>query len=166
MTWVYIIAIGFVIIILLQSLKTVVMIRNTIVNTFLLLYLLLQELWKAIRYLHALLKRSATTRHRYEMVIQPYKAAFRRAWEAIWSIWSFEDRLRSRLLPAGNPETIPEPTREPTPETTRPPGSSEPARCAGYTDKGRCERKSHVDGEVYYCYHHERQDPRAYTHKN
>ena len=157
--WVYIAAIVLVIIILFQSFTAIVFIKNAIVNAFLLLYLLLKDLWKVIRYLYTVLTRSATIRHRYGMGIQLCQAAFRRVCEAIWSIWSFEDRLRSRVLPAANPE----PTREPTLETTQPPESSGPTRCSGYTDKGQCERKSYVKGKVYYCHHHGIKDDQART---
>ncbi|KAM0796554.1 hypothetical protein BDR22DRAFT_514171 [Usnea florida] len=167
MSWVYFIGIVLVIIILFQSFTVVLFIKNAIVHAVLLLYLLLQELWKAIQYLYTLLTRSATIRHRYGMMIQCFQGALRRAWEAIWSIWRFEDRLRARVLPAANPAPNPPdndaPIPEPTRETTHAPQSSGPTRCAGYTDKGRCERKRHVDGEVYYCHQHERQDPQART---
>ena len=167
MSWLLFIAIVVVIIIVLQSFTFIVFIKNAIVHAVLLLYMLLQELWKAIRYLYTVLTRSATIRHRYGMAIQCYKAALRRSWDAIWSIWRFEDRLRARVLPAANPAPIPELPAEATPKAT--PGATPEAttngltRCAGYTDKGRCERKSYVDGEVYYCHQHERQNPKART---
>ena len=160
MPWIYILAIVVLIIFLLQSFIIVQGIKNAIVNAFLLLFLLLKDLWKVIRYLYTVLTRSATIRHRYGMGIQLCQAAFRRVCEAIWSIWSFEDRLRSRVLPAADPEPTPEPTPETTPEPT-PDQPSGPTRCSGHTDKGQCERKSHVKGNVYYCHHHVLQDPRA-----
>lgn len=124
----------------LQSLTAILFIKNAIVHAVLLLVLLLQELWRAIRYLHTVTHDRGGTATRF------CKAVLLGASEAIWSIWSLEDRFMARLFSASNPA----------------PNPSGLTSCAGYTDKGRCDRhKSLVDGGVWYCWQHKRQDARA-----
>ena len=129
---------------------------QSLINLTLLIGLLLRDLWRATRYLYINLTTSPTAHSLRIYVFQQittasqvsYKIATRicnavllGALNAIWSIWEIEDRIMARIIPAPN-------------QTNR----TNLIQCAGYTDKGRCERAQKVaSGGIWYCFQHKRQ---------
>ena len=149
---------------LLQSSTAILFIRNAIVNIVFLIFLLLQDFWTATQYFYTNFITSATAHNlrnyilqRVIMTTQSFCAIITRfcrtllvgTAETIWSIWSLQDRVRARILPALNRNAT----------TLSPPSdSSIKVRCMGFTDGGQCEREKIVEGGgVWYCFQHKRQ---------
>ena len=175
-----------------QSFAVVIYIKNAIVNAVFLLFMLLRELWGAIRYLDTVLAMSTTIRRRCGMADRFCKAVLLHVSEAIWLIWGVEDRFMARLSSAAKPapgledhsfaaaqaapiladnffspaDPPPRPADNGAPTSGPHPAANAGGLtcCAGYTDKGRCDRqKRHAEGGVWYCWQHTRQDPQART---
>ena len=154
---------------LLQSFTVVLFIRNAIVNTAWLIFLLLQDLWTATRYLHTSITANTAAHHLGNRVLQEVvttiqsicgmatrlcRVIFLGASAGVRSIWALQDGVKDRIFPA--------PSRNEATSSAPPEDSSRRLQCSGFTDSGRCGREKAVVGDgIWYCFQHRRQDAGA-----
>ena len=148
----------------LQSFTAVLFIRNVIVNTTRLIFLLLRDLWRATQYLYTTITAHTAAHSLRDRVLQGVVTSIQSMWKTaalvcrriflgastvVWSIWGLQDRVRDRIFPA--------PSRHDATSSV-PSDSSRTVQCSGFTDRGRCGReKAIVGGGVWYCFQHQRQ---------
>lgn len=169
----------------LQSSTAVLFIKNAIVNLVVLLYLLIQELWRGARYLYTAVTTNTTAQILSSYILQSVKEATQKTWTSsqdfgamaigffrtvflgtlkcasgvIWSIWEVQDRVMNRLFPESNWSEAEASLAITTSSSNTDTFCLVP--CAGYTDNGRCVRNKRMDGGIWYCWQHKRQDIRA-----
>lgn len=181
----YLLAIA-ILLLILQSFTAVLFIKNVIVNLVLLVYLLIQELWRGAQHLYTAITTSPTAQILSSCILQSVRKATQEAFSqdfgamatgfckrvllgtlkgasrVIWSIWEVEDRFMNRIFSSSNWSEADAEASFPTIMSSSNSDIFCLVPCSGYTDNGRCAKNKSMDSDgVWYCWQHERQDTRA-----